>query len=107
MTDDRFRASDSDPETVVLPATRPVTCTRTTAPWNVIVWDDPVNLMSYVVYVFQKLFGFSEQEATEKMMEVHNEGKSLVISVEREKGEFYVARLHGYGLQATLEKSEP
>lgn len=100
------RAAGSDPETVVLPARQPVTRTQVTPPWNVIVWDDPVNLMSYVVYVFQRLFGFSEQVATEKMLEVHNDGKSLVVSVEREKGEFYVTRLHGYGLQATLERSE-
>jgi ATP-dependent Clp protease adaptor protein ClpS len=75
-------------------------------PWNVIVWDDPVNLMSYVVYVFQKLFGFTQEIATQHMMEVHSEGKSLVASADREKAEFYVSRLHGYGLQATLEQAQ-
>ena len=74
-------------------------------PWNVIVWDDPINLMSYVVYVFQKLFGFSQELATKHMMEVHNDGRSVVATVDRERGEFYVSRLHGYGLQATLERS--
>ena len=74
-------------------------------PWNVIVWDDPINLMSYVVYVFQKLFGFSIELATKHMLEVHNDGRSVVATVDRERGEFYVSRLHGYGLQATLERS--
>ena len=74
-------------------------------PWNVIVWDDPINLQSYVVYVFQKLFGFSQQLATKHMLEVHNDGRSVVASVDRERGEFYVGRLHGYGLQATLERA--
>ena len=73
-------------------------------PWNVIVWDDPINLMSYVVYVFQKLFGFSQELATKHMLEVHNDGRSVVATVDRERGEFYVNRLHGYGLQATLER---
>ena len=74
-------------------------------PWNVIVWDDPINLMSYVVYVFQKLFGFSQELATKHMLEVHNDGRSVVATVDRERGEFYVSRLHGYGLQATLERT--
>ena len=72
--------------------------------WNVIVWDDPTNLMSYVTYVFQKIFGYSEQLASKLMMEVHTAGKSVVATVEREKAEYYVGRLHQYGLQATLEK---
>ena len=72
--------------------------------WNVVVWDDPINLMSYVTYVFQKLFGYSAEKAAQLMIEVHSAGRSIVASVEREKGEYYVGRLHGYGLQATLEK---
>jgi ATP-dependent Clp protease adaptor protein ClpS len=72
-----------------------------------VVWDDPVNLMSYVVYVFQKLFGFSTEIATRHMLEVHHEGRSVVASADRERAEFYVARLHAYGLQATLERSTP
>ncbi|MCB9898817.1 MAG: ATP-dependent Clp protease adapter ClpS [Planctomycetes bacterium] len=98
----RGAASAADPDTVTLPA--PQTRTAPARPWNVIVWDDPINLMSYVVYVFQKLFGFSEAVANEKMLEVHNEGRSVVASCEREKAEFYVTRLHAYGLQATLEQ---
>ena len=73
-------------------------------PWIVLVWNDPINLMSYVTYVFQKLFGYSLQKATRHMLEVHHQGRSIVASSEREKAEFYVTRLHQYGLQATLEK---
>jgi ATP-dependent Clp protease adaptor protein ClpS len=80
------------------------TSTQPDLPWNVIVWDDPVNLMSYVVYVFQKLFGFTRQVATIKMLEVHEQGRSIVASVDREEAEYYVERLHLYGLQATMEK---
>ena len=72
--------------------------------WNVIVWNDPINLMSYVTFVLQKLFGYSMERATRLMLEVHNEGRSVVATVEREKAEYYVTRLHQYGLQATLEK---
>jgi len=72
--------------------------------WNVIVWNDPINLMSYVTFVLQKLFGYSVEVATRLMLEVHNDGRSLVTTVEREKAEYYVGRRHGYGLQATMEK---
>ncbi len=72
--------------------------------WSVIVWNDPINLMSYVTYVFQKLFGYSLEKATVLMLEVHNDGRSVVASVEREKAECYVGQLHAFGLQATLEK---
>jgi ATP-dependent Clp protease adaptor protein ClpS len=72
--------------------------------WNVIVWNDPINLMTYVTFVFQKLFGYSVQVATRLMLEVHHEGRSIVATVEREKAEYYAGRLHGYGLQATIEK---
>jgi len=75
-------------------------------PWNVVVWDDPVNLMSYVVYVFQKLFGFDDALANKKMLEVHHDGRSIVATVERERAEFFVTRLHAYGLQATMERAE-
>jgi ATP-dependent Clp protease adaptor protein ClpS len=91
------------------PRTAPETSTRPQlgSPWSVIVWDDPVNLMSYVVYVFQKLFGFSLQDATKHMLEVHEQGKSAVASAERERAEYFVTRLHAYGLQATLERATP
>jgi ATP-dependent Clp protease adaptor protein ClpS len=75
------------------------------APWDVIVWDDPVNLMSYVVFVFRRVFGYPEAVARKLMLEVHRHGRSLVASEPREQAERYVQELHGYGLQATMERS--
>ena len=72
-------------------------------PWVVIVWDDPVNLMSYVVYVFRKLFGHSVEKATRLMLQVHHEGRAAVADGSREKCEGDVARLHAHGLWATME----
>jgi ATP-dependent Clp protease adaptor protein ClpS len=74
-------------------------------PWDVIVWDDPVNLMSYVVFVFRRVFGFPEPVARKLMLEVHRRGKALVASEPREQAEMYVQQLHGYGLQATMQRS--
>jgi ATP-dependent Clp protease adaptor protein ClpS len=74
--------------------------------WVVIVWDDPVTLMDYVVYVFQKLFGYSRERATQLMLQVHNEGKAVVASGTREKCEIDVARLHAYGLWATMQRDD-
>ena len=73
-------------------------------PWIVVVWNDPVNLMSYVTFVFQKLFGYSREKATKLMLQVHNEGKAVVASGTREKAELDVARLHAHGLWATLRQ---
>jgi ATP-dependent Clp protease adaptor protein ClpS len=73
-------------------------------PWIVIVWNDPINLMTYVTYVFQKLFGFSRAKAERLMMQVHVEGKAVVSSGTREKAEHDVARLHAHGLWATLRQ---
>ena len=73
-------------------------------PWVVIVWNDPINLMSYVTLVFQKLFGYSKAKATKLMLQVHNEGKAVVSSGSREKAEHDVARLHGHGLWATMQQ---
>jgi ATP-dependent Clp protease adaptor protein ClpS len=73
-------------------------------PWIVIVWNDPINLMSYVTFVLRKLFGYSEPKATKLMLQVHNEGKAVVSSGTREKAELDVARLHGHGLWATLQQ---
>jgi ATP-dependent Clp protease adaptor protein ClpS len=73
-------------------------------PWNVIVWNDPVTLMSYVVFVLRKLFGHSEQKATKLMLQIHHEGKAVVASGPREKAEADVAQLHAHGLQATLAR---
>lgn len=74
-------------------------------PWNVVVHNDPVNLMSYVSRVFMKVFGFSREKAQKHMMEVHQLGRSIVWAGERERAEAYVQQLHGYLLLATLEKS--
>ncbi len=72
-------------------------------PWKVIVWDDPINLMSYVAFVFRKLFGFSEEKAHRLMMQVHTEGRAVVSSGPKEKAEMDVLRLHEHGLWATME----
>lgn len=77
--------------------------TETDKPWIVVVWDDPVNEMRYVVWVFQKLFGFSRAKATKLMYKVHYEGKAVVSDGPREKCEGDVARLHAHGLWATME----
>lgn len=72
--------------------------------WDVIVWNDPVNLMSYVVWVFRSLFGYPEEEATRLMLQVHHEGRAVVDSGPREHAEMSAFRLHHHGLWATLEK---
>ncbi|GES34796.1 ATP-dependent Clp protease adaptor protein ClpS [Rhodococcus aetherivorans] len=75
-------------------------------PWVTVVWDDPVNLMHYVAYIFQKLFGYSKAKATELMLKVHNEGKAVVSSGSRDKMEHDVQRLHAAGLWATMQRAE-
>jgi ATP-dependent Clp protease adaptor protein ClpS len=72
-------------------------------PWKVLVWDDPINLMSYVAFVFRKLFGYSEEKAHRLMMEVHVQGRAVVASGPKEKAEMDVFRLHEHGLWATME----
>lgn len=74
-------------------------------PWMCIVWDDPVNLMSYVAYVFQTVLGMSRKKATELMMQVHTEGKAVVSSGERDKVEGDVKKLHTAGLWATMQQA--
>lgn len=73
-------------------------------PWVVIVWNDPINLMSYVTLVLQKLFGYSKDKATALMLQVHNNGKAVVSNGTREKAELDVFRLHEHGLWATMEQ---
>lgn len=75
-------------------------------PWVTIVWDDPVNMMAYVVHVFIKLFGFSKEKAHELMMQVHNDGRAVVSSGSREEMEWDVQRLHEHGLWATLQRDD-
>ena len=73
-------------------------------PWLVVVHNDPINLMSYVTYVFQKVFGYPKEKAHKLMLVVHNEGKAIVSSGPREKSESDCFRLHSYGLWATLTR---
>jgi ATP-dependent Clp protease adaptor protein ClpS len=80
------------------------TVDATDTPWVTIVWDDPVNLMTYVTYVFQKLFGYSEPQATKLMLQVHNEGKAVVSAGSRESMEVDVTKLHAAGLWATMQQ---
>src|SRR4051812_8967820 len=75
-------------------------------PWIVIVWNDPINLMSYVTFVLQKLFGYSLEKATELMLDVHTKGRAVVASDTRERAEMHVFRLHEHGLWATLDHDE-
>ena len=73
-------------------------------PWVVIVWNDPINLMSYVTFVFQKLFGYPKAKAEKLMMEVHERGRAVVSTGPRERAEMDVYRLHEHGLWATLQQ---
>ena len=75
-------------------------------PWIVLVWNDPINLMSYVTFVFQKLFGYSLEKATELMMDVHEKGRAVVSNGTREKAELDVFRLHEHGLWATMQRDD-
>ena len=78
--------------------------TTTDRPWLVIVWNDPINLMSYVTFVFQKLFGYSLDKATKLMLDVHEKGRAVVSSGPRERAELDVFRLHEHGLWATMQQ---
>ena len=73
-------------------------------PWVTLVWNDPVNLMSYVTYVFQTYFGYARKKAEKLMLEVHNDGRSVVSSGSREEMERDVQAMHEYGLWATMER---
>lgn len=73
-------------------------------PWIVLVWNDPINLMSYVTFVFQKLFGYSREKAEALMLDVHHKGRAVVSSGPREKAELDVFRLHEHGLWATMQQ---
>lgn len=74
------------------------------APWVVLVWNDPINLMSYVTFVLQKLFGYSKEKATTLMLQVHHEGKAVVSNGTRSKAERDVFRLQEHGLWATMQQ---
>lgn len=89
-------AVDTSPDTGLL--------TDTDGPWCTVVWNDPVNLMSYVVFVFRRHFGYARPVAEELMRQVHEEGRAIVSRGSRERVERDVQAMHGYGLQATLER---
>jgi len=90
--------------------TDPLLDTRTEAllelPWITLVWDDPVNLMSYVAYVFRSYFGVTAEEAERLMLQVHHNGKAVVSTGNREAMERHVEAMHGYGLWATVAKAD-
>jgi ATP-dependent Clp protease adaptor protein ClpS len=75
-------------------------------PWITLVWNDPVNLMSYVTYVFQSYFGYSRSKAEKLMLDVHQKGRAVVANGDREEMERHVEALHGYGLWATIQKDD-
>jgi len=84
---------------------RPETGTveKTDKPWVTIVWNDPINLMSYVAFVFQKYFGYSKEKSNKLMLDVHHKGKAVVSTGTREEMERDVSAMHGFGLWATLQ----
>ena len=94
-------ASSTDTGTVT--EIEPDHITEADRPWVVIVWNDPINLMSYVTWVLQKLFGYSVEKATELMLDVHHKGRAAVAEGTREQAEMHVFRLHEHGLWATME----
>nr|WP_240034842.1 ATP-dependent Clp protease adapter ClpS [Glaciihabitans arcticus] len=81
-----------------------VTASRLDTPWVTLVWNDPVNLMSYVSYVFRSYFGFSAEEADRRMLQVHNDGRAVVATGSREQMEVHVEAMHDFGLWATLQQ---
>ncbi len=85
-----------EPDSVVVPD----------KPWVTIVWNDPINLMSYVTFVFQEYFGYPRDKATKLMLDVHQEGRAVVSSGTREEMERDVEAMHGYGLWATMQKDD-
>lgn len=79
---------------------------QATTPWQTVVWNDPVNLMSYVVHVFRTYFGFSKDEATRLMLAVHHDGRAVVAEGAREQMELHAQAMHDYGLWATVRRAE-
>jgi ATP-dependent Clp protease adaptor protein ClpS len=96
-------SAPAEPATTV--EERPEELVDADTPWQTIVWNDPVNLMSYVTWVFQKLFGYDKEKATALMLDVHHKGRATVTSGSREKVEGDVAKLHAAGLWATMQRS--
>jgi ATP-dependent Clp protease adaptor protein ClpS len=101
-----WRPSAMAPTTAPVEVEEPdtVTVVDEDKPWIVIVWNDPINLMQYVTFVFQKLFGYSKEKAHKLMMDVHLKGKAVVSNGPRDKAELDVFRLHEHGLWATMQQ---
>ncbi len=105
MGDNQYM-STAAPSTAPVEVEEPTDSTDTDSqsPWVVIVWNDPINLMDYVTFVLQKLFGYSHEKAEKLMLDVHNKGKAVVSNGTREKAEVDVFRLHEHGLWATMQQ---
>lgn len=103
----KLAAPFHDSTTIEAPVRKPKTKPKSDLdqPWNVIIFDDPVNLMSFVTFVIRKVFGYPESQARTLMLEVHNKGKSVVWTGHREKGEMFVQQLQGYQLLAALKQN--
>jgi ATP-dependent Clp protease adaptor protein ClpS len=102
----RIQCEEAGPSTIEAPAREQETRSKDELdlPWQVVVHNDPVNLMTYVTMVFQRVFGYPREKAERHMLEVHHDGRSILWSGMRERAELYVQQLHGYLLLATLEK---
>ena len=94
-----------DPSSSTLTEEETRSSTDLASTWNILVFDDPVNLMEYVTRVLQKVFGYPREQAEDLMLTIHTAGKALVWTGAREPAELYVEQLHGFQLQASLEKS--
>lgn len=104
--DDNLAMSSATPSTAPIEVDEPADTTDVDPqkPWIVIVWNDPINLMDYVTFVFQKLFGYSRDKAETLMLDVHEKGRAVVSNGTREKAEIDVFRLHEHGLWATMQQ---
>lgn len=80
--------------------------TKPAAPWSTVVWDDPINLMSYVTFVFMSYFNFPRERAEQLMLQVHTDGRAIVSSGSRESMELDVQAMHEFGLWATMEQAD-
>ena len=89
-----------------IPVTDVAGSNKLTSPWQVLIFDDPVNLMSFVTLVIRRIFGYSEQKATELMLQVHHKGRAIVWTGDREKAELFVQQLQSYQLLASMEPVE-
>lgn len=97
-------AVETETETVAVPTVDTQSSEELSPPWQVIVLNDPVNLMSFVTLIIRRVFGYSEQKATTLMLDVHEKGRAIVWTGEREKAEMYVQQLQGFQLLAKMEK---